>query len=501
MVKDRLLNVLGFVFVMTIFFSSIIHINASTMTFEDSIKSFPDNYKPYLQKLHAKYPNWEFKPLKINLNFNDVVKEEASKNRSLVPLNSSSYLKSNEDGDYVTSLDSYVEKDKEWVSATLPIVSYFVNPANFLTEKHIFQFEDLKYDEKIQTKEGVESILKGSFMHNKKISYINLVGDIEKTERTYSDEIMMGAITHGVSPYYLASKIRQEVGNNGSGSTSGNFLGFQGIYNFYNINAYDSSNPIANGLKWAGGGTSYQRPWVSPSLSIVGGAGYISDKFIGKGQYTSYLQRFNVNSSSAYKYYTHQYMTNIAGAAGEAANNYKAYLNINMLSTTKTFWIPVYQNYNIDTKVKFNLKDHKGTTLKDVYIRKGAGNSYTEVDKLAKGTKLNIIEGSLFTDSYTYASLIYPYFYKIKYNKDGKEKEGYVLASDVDIDNQVVLKRGEKYKLNYMVTGNETVTFQSSNRRSVSVINGELKAEDIGTSEIRIFGGTSMDAVKVKVIN
>lgn len=499
MIKDRLLNVLGFIFVMTVFFSSIVHINATTVTFEDSISSFPNSYKPYLQKLHAKYPNWEFKPLKTKLDFNDVVREENKNNRSLVPLNSSSYIKSNIDGDYVTSLDQYVEKDSGWVKATMPIVSYFVNPANFLNEKHIFQFEDLNYDETIQTKEGVEAILKGTFMYNKKIEYINLVGDIEKTERTYSEEIMQGAITYGVSPYYLASKIRQEVGSEGSGSTSGNFLGFEGLYNFYNINAYDSSNPIANGLKWAGGGTTYKRPWITPSLSIVGGAGYIHDTFIGKGQYTSYLQRFNVNPNSGYEKYTHQYMTNIAGAASESANNYKAYANIDMLSSKKTFWIPVYENYN-DTKVKFNLDNHTATLKQDVYVKSGAGMSYPEKDKILKGTKVQVLEGKLFTEEYNHTSLIYPYFYKIKYKVNDNLKEGYIYVGDVNIDDEITIKVGEKFKINYTKKGSSDVLIQSANRRSVEIEGENLVGVEKGTSELRIYSGTSMDAITVNVV-
>jgi len=492
MIKDRLLNVIGFVFVMTIFFSSIIHINATEVSFEDSINSFPENYKSYLRKLHIKYPNWEFKPLKTNLRFEEVIENESIENRSLVPLNSSNYIKSNVDGDFVVSIGEYVEKDNGWVSATKPIVSYFVDPINFLNEKYIFQFEDLTFDETVHTKEGVEAILKGSFMYNTKINYINLVGDTQKTERTYSDEIMEGAIIYGVSPYYLASKIRQEVGKDGSGSTSGNYLGFEGIYNFYNINAYDGTNPIANGLKWAGGGLTYQRPWISPSLSIVGGAGYISDMFISKGQYTNYLQRFNVNPYSSYEIYTHQYMTNIAGAASESANTYKAYANNNLLKSKKTFWIPIYEDYT-STKTSFNLKNHTGTLLSDVTIKSGAGMSYDDIDNLKEGSTVEIIEGTLFTEEYNYNSLIYPYFYKIKY----ENKEGYVYVGDVKVNNEINLKIGERKELEY---AGDNVLIQSSNRRSVDIIDNQLVANDKGTSEIRIYSGTSMDSITVNVI-
>lgn len=492
MIKDRLLNAVGFIFVLTIFFSSIVHINATEVSFDDNINLFPDSYKTYLIKLHAKYPNWEFKPLETNLNFEDVVNQESSENRSLVPLNSSSYIKSNSDGDYVVSINEYVEKDKGWVSTTKPVVSYFIDPINFLNEKHIFQFEDLMFDETIHNKEGVEAILKDSFMYKKKINYINLVGDLEQTERTYSDEIMDGAITYNVNPYYLASKIIQEVSKNGSGSTSGNYLGFEGIYNFYNINAYDGTNPIASGLKWAGGGLTYLRPWISPSLSIVGGAGYISDMFINNGQHTNYLQRFNVNPYSKYDTYTHQYMTNIAGAASESINNFKAYSNNNLLKSKKTFWIPIYKNYNYK-KVSFNINEHTGTLLSDVSVKKGAGMSYEDIDTLSKGTNVEILEGTLFREEYNYNSLIYPYFYKIKYDN----KEGYVYAGDVKINNEINIKIGEKKELEYE---GENVTIQSSNRRSVDIIDNSIVGHDLGTSEVRIYSGISMDAITVNVI-
>jgi len=493
MIKDRLLTMVGFIFVITIFFSSVIHINATEISFEDSISSFPNDYKPYLQKLHSKYPNWEFKPVKTNLNFMDVIQNETIENRSLVPLKSSNYIKSNADGDYVVSLDVYNEKDNGWVSATSPIVSYFVNPINFLNEKYIFQFEDLTFDERVHTKEGVEAILKGSFMHGTKINYINLVGDVEKTERTYSDEIMEGAITYGVSPYYLASKIRQEVGKNGSGSTSGTYLGFEGIYNFYNINAYDGDNPIANGLKWSGSGTSYQRPWVSPSLSIVGGAGYISDMFISKGQYTNYLQRFNVNPYSKYKIYSHQYMTNIAGSASESANNYRAYVNNKLLKSKKIFWIPIYENYNEEI-VSFKLKNHTGTIQKDVTVKNGAGMSYKDIGKLKKGAQVKIVGGTLFNEEYSFNSLIYPYFYKIVY----KNKEGYIYAGDVKIDNEIILNVGDEKELEY---NGKPILIQSSNRRSVDIIDNKIIAKEHGTSEIRIYSYNSMDAITVNVKN
>ena len=47
----------------------------------------------------------------------------------------------------------------------------------------------------------------------------------------------------GASPYFLASKIIQEVSRNGSGSTSGTYIAkdgtnLSGYYNYYNISIF-----------------------------------------------------------------------------------------------------------------------------------------------------------------------------------------------------------------------------------------------------------------------
>ena len=66
----------------------------------------------------------------------------------------------------------------------------------------------------------------------------------------YSDLILKGGKTSYVSPYHLASRIKQEVGPFLSHSS----IGFEGLYNFYNIGATSSSEPmgaIKNGLQYA----------------------------------------------------------------------------------------------------------------------------------------------------------------------------------------------------------------------------------------------------------
>lgn len=91
-------------------------------------------------------------------------------------------------------------------------------------------------------------------------------------------------------------------------------------------------------------GDIYDRPWNSPKKAIVGGAKFISSGYISKGQYTSYLKKFNVNPDSKYSMYNHQYMSNIAAPSSEAKTSFKAYSNSGLINNNLTFSIPVYNN-------------------------------------------------------------------------------------------------------------------------------------------------------------
>ena len=328
---------------------------AATDPFEQSISGFPDSYKTYLRQLHAKYPNWKFVPYNTGIDFATAVSKEAENDRSLIENAYSKYLKSNAKGDYNKSTGSYIAKDgSSWVTASKNCIAYFMDPRNFLDDTHIYMFEQLSYDAATQTQDGVEAILQGSFMYKTNIGYITTAGKYTSTTTLYSKQIMNAAISSKVSAYYLAAKILQEVGSQknstyagmgASGSVSGKYSGaYTGIYNFYNIGATSSSNPIANGLKWASSGTTYQRPWNTPAKSISGGAQYIGETYINCGQNTIYYQRFNVNRNSSYALYTHQYMTNIYGAANEGALTSDAYNSLGIASLAKTFVIPVYNN-------------------------------------------------------------------------------------------------------------------------------------------------------------
>lgn len=188
---------------------------------------------------------------------------------------------------------------------------------------------------------GSNTIPDGSVPGSQGPSAENPSGGSNGTE-TYVDIIMEAASQSGVSPYVLAAMILQEQGNNGTSPLiSGTYSGYEGYYNFFNVEAYQSGSmsAIQMGLSYASQSGSYGRPWNTKEKSIIGGAVNYGDNYVKAGQNTFYLKKFNVQGSNMYK---HQYMTNIQGAASEAAKLSQAYTALK--DTALEFQIPIYNN-------------------------------------------------------------------------------------------------------------------------------------------------------------
>lgn len=481
--------------------------------FETSINGFPASYKTYLRKLHNKYPNWKFVPDNTGVDFFTAVENEASHNRSLIENAYSKYLKSNLAGDYNAYTGKYIAKDgASWVSASKNCVAYFMDPRNFLDENHIYMFEQLAYDSSSQTQAGVEAILQGSFMYKNNIGYIDTAGKYQTTNTLYSAQIMTAAKNAKVSAYHIASKILQEIGSKAnskyagmgaSGSVTGTYSKtYTGIYNFYNIGATSSANPIANGLKWAKSGSTYQRPWNTPEKSILGGAQYLGEKYINAGQNTMYLQRFNVKSNGTYSIYTHQYMTNISGAASEAASTADAYQSLGIAAHAKTFVIPVFNNMpNESNTITLGISGNKkGVANSDVNVRKGPATSYDAVGVLPKNQAVTVTEVSNTDIEYGVRWLSNPYWYKVSFVKDGKKYTGYVSAAYVNLKGEYTIAKAGRLKLPTTLKTSEQVYYLSDNP-AIATVDDAGNVKGIGAGTVTIHGFTAAGKSSVSTIN
>ena len=442
---------------MTVYQKTEVVAEAATSAFEKELSKFPSSYQPALRALHSKYPNWHFEAKNTGLNFETVVDNEmdpaSGGNKSTVwhtggSWDSSDLLKRNTAADYNVNTGKYIYKDSSFVSAGRNTVAWFVDPRNWLNEVDIFQFENKAYPSTMSESEllsGVKAIFNGSFMQDgKKISYYVYNSTTKKwstktTSDTYPKVFLAAAKKYGMNPLYLASKSIQELGVNGSDSVKGthtmssNKKVIKGLYNFFNCGANDGSDPISNGLTFAAGFESNQygkvsvwdpakwqtstfgRPWNTPQKAINGGAQFFYTKYVSAGQNTGYFVRFNVAPTNSANRYWHQFMTCISGACQENSSTYYAYKNIGILSKSRTFMIPVYQNMpSMSETISINGASDTAVTTGSTNLRTGPGVSYNWAGSVAGGQKVTILEGVRTNTQYSTNSLFYPYWYKVR---------------------------------------------------------------------------------------
>ncbi|NLL77707.1 MAG: hypothetical protein GX235_10760 [Clostridiales bacterium] len=290
----------------------------SASTVSEEISKFPESYQSALSTLKAVHPNWIFVKMDTGLDWSSAIANENIKDRSLISSSANVAWKT----------ASY---DKNWAYPTDGILAYYMDPRNFLTDKYIFQFELLSYNATYHTETAVQSMLDGTFMS----------GIIPEDSRTYSQAFTNIGQTLNVSPFHLASRVRQEQGAGNSALISGNYPGYEGLYNYFNIGATGKGDQqvIESGLAKA-----REYGWTSRYLSLYGGSDIISKNYIRKGQDTLYLQKFNVNSKSTYGLFNHQYMQNIAAPSSEAVSVKNAYASAGSVDKPFVFKIPVYDN-------------------------------------------------------------------------------------------------------------------------------------------------------------
>lgn len=388
-----------YILIISLVFLFFISTKSMGATLKNGIENFPESYRPYLQELKRKYTNWEFTALYTGLDWNTVINNEYANDSNLVPKSYSDVWKCNIPGIY------NIEIDSGWVNASKSAIEYTMDARNFLNEVRIFQFEKQTYDERVNTKDGIEKILYGTEFYKRNVEYYNSDGNKITMNETYADLIWDAAVYSGVSPYNLASRIKQEVGPFITHSSiSGRIEGYEGLYNFYNIGATSSVEDlgaIKNGLRYARNGnnaseevkSNYLIPWNEPSKAIKGGAVFIGSSYISVGQYTLYLQKFDVNNQYKNSLYWHQYMTNCLAPYSECSSIYKAYNTSGMLNSSIAFVIPVYENMpdEICTRPDILSSDYEKDNTK-VYadvntvlnVRVGPGSSYEVLTTISK---------------------------------------------------------------------------------------------------------------------
>ena len=292
-------------------------------------QGFPESYKDGLRTIHEQHPEWIFVAQHIGPDWATVIRNESKVGVNLVPASSPAEQKSFEENAFDFEKNTWKGLDGSWVAASEQIVSWAIDPRNFLDDSYIFQFEKLSYVSD-HTLSGINGILSGTFM----------TGEYPDDEfSSFAEAIMQAAKQSQVSAYHLASRLKQEQGSKGNPLAHGTVEGYAGYYNYFNVGAYDTDT---NGMYVNGAIYAKNKGWNTPYKAILGGAELLAKQYIAKEQDTLYLQKFDVTDGGN-GYYNHQYMTNVFAPSSESLKMVSAYSD-DLINSPLVFYIPVYKN-------------------------------------------------------------------------------------------------------------------------------------------------------------
>ena len=380
----------------------------------DQTDQFPADYQALLRELKKAHPNWSFKPLYVNLNFEDaVVGEQKTVNNNLVGKNQPLGWKSMEtkgvdaDGvvyNYDWSNDSFYCWEPNFVAASDQAVRYCLDPRNFINDTYIFMFEELQYEAECQTVDAVNAVLKGTFMY-----------DTEVPGETYTYAWLLHWIgeKYNINPVMLASRVRQEQGTEGTSPLiSGTYPGYEGLYNYFNFSASGHTTEliVISGLNEARtgstmilpDGTSYTGSWDTPAKALIGGALKLATSYIMQGQDSLYLQKFCVYNNKGYLYW-HQYMQAIQSAMSESRTVRRTYSDMGLTESEFVFKIPVFNNMPEQPASEPGADKNPNNCLKSLKVN--GSELITSFDKSQSAFSCTVSESSVSIEATAASSL------------------------------------------------------------------------------------------------
>lgn len=340
---------------------------------------FPEEYAEALFGLHITHPSWRFAPLPVttlsydlgeNYTFEECVWREwgEREERSLVADTKGLFAFRDADA---------ARYDSGLCRASYEAVAYFLDPRNFLCEETLFQFWDLSFSS-LPANDAVQRMLADTFLQNTEL----------ENGKTAAAFLCEAGEELGVSPLFLASRLRQEQGEAGNALAHGRggevllrwkrenvqqedgksiltpavspdeetLSSLNGLYNLFNISASGNGyfEILSSGLQRARTGSPEMAEawgdaaWDARWKSIYGGALYLKENYIDAFQNTLYLQKWNLDARSrtpqgGSRNFWGQYMQNIGAAFSEGKVLYETLADFGALEEAHSFLIPVFE--------------------------------------------------------------------------------------------------------------------------------------------------------------
>lgn len=399
LIKNKVIASLIIIFILSYSLMGLVNVSNAASTYTQSVRSgidaFPESYRVYLRQIKEQHPTWTFDAYYTGISWDDLVANETDHGHNRVHTSADALSKC-----------SCKNVESGYACASASIIKYYMDPRNFLdSDKKMFQFLESSYNSSYKV-ETVQSILKNTFMKGS----VTFNKDGKNVTMSYAQIIMEAGAASQTSPYAIAIKILQEVGSNGSNSSSGTYTftytdgrQYSGYYNFFNFGAYDTGNAVTNGLIYA-----KDNGWDTPYKAIVEGAKKYSSSYNAAGQNTIYFTKWDVVGSKILKagetqtvtknkLFTHQYMTNIKDPNSQSSKLYNTYSDNNIIDGALNFVIPVYDNMPEANKLPTTLTEKDGdlyyTTGTDIMVRSTPSTSGAKVDLISgRDTVVAVLE-------------------------------------------------------------------------------------------------------------
>nr|WP_285852301.1 glucosaminidase domain-containing protein [Robertmurraya korlensis] len=196
----------------------------------------------------------------------------------------------------------------DWRNATSSDVKGFLDPTKYMGDvKYRLQFMNLSKPSDV----SVETLNQ----------YLTGKGILANQGKAFID----AGKKYGINEVYLMAHTLLETGNGTSTLAKGVVYNGKTVYNMYGVGAYDSC-PLDCGAK-----TAYENGWFSPYAAIVGGAAFISNKYLGGNnpykivQNTIYEMRWNPELMSTKLVAGNQYASDIGWAYKQVNTMYEVY--------------------------------------------------------------------------------------------------------------------------------------------------------------------------------
>ncbi|WP_068675334.1 S-layer homology domain-containing protein [Oceanobacillus sp. Castelsardo] len=263
--------------------------------------------------------------------------------------------------------------------ASRSLVEYYANPNNFSKGTNsYFQFVALSKPAGLHASELNEKVLKGK-------------GIFEGQGQAFID----AAQKFHINEVYLIAHALHETGNGTSALSTGYLVSevdgkkvqARKTYNMYGVGAYDKA-PNKAGSEYA-----YKQGWFTPRDAIIGGAEFIAERFINKGQDTLYKMRWNPASPA-----TRQYATHVMWADLQTTRMANIYHLLD--SYTLHFDVPTFNNLpkasakptgEAQYDVIRTLEGKLAVTTANVNFRTGPTTNFPAITTLYQGTEVKII--------------------------------------------------------------------------------------------------------------